>query len=87
MSEIILHGGQDPGRVLLTQKTYHGELVIEGHSGTPIQRYTGPYEFTPGDEAQTVQIAGKQATENITINPIPSNYGKVTYNGRIITIT
>lgn len=34
--------------------------------------YTGEYEFTPTDEAQTVPISGKRATQDIVINPIPS---------------
>ena len=34
--------------------------------------YIGEYEFTPTDEAQTVPISGKRATQDIVINPIPS---------------
>ena len=54
---------------------------------TPVPKYDGPYEFTPTRETQTVSIARKQATEDIIIHPIPQNYGLVTYNGSIITIS
>lgn len=49
--------------------------------------YTGDYEFTPTEDTQTVPISGKTATQNIVINPIPSNYGLITYNGSVITVS
>ena len=52
-----------------------------------IYYYNGATEFTPSDEAQTIEIAGKTATQNITINPIPSNYGKITWNGSALTVS
>lgn len=53
----------------------------------PYQPYIGPTVFTPSDTAQTVQAAGCLVTENITINPIPSNYGKITWNGQTLTVS
>lgn len=49
--------------------------------------YEGPVIFTPSANEQIIQTAGKTVAENIIINPIPSNYGLVTYNGAIITIS
>ena len=49
--------------------------------------YEGPYAFTPSRATQIIAIANKAASENITINPIPSNYGLVTWNGSTLTIT
>lgn len=49
--------------------------------------YTGVYEFTPSDVAQEIPTANKILTENIIINPIPSNYGLVSWDGSILTIT
>lgn len=49
--------------------------------------YTGETEFTPTQQAQIVFTSGKVVLDNITINPIPSNYGLVTYHANIITIT
>ena len=48
--------------------------------------FTGSYEYTPTDETQTISIGGKRATSNIVINPIPNNYGKVTWNGTYLTV-
>lgn len=49
--------------------------------------FEGDYEYTPSEETQTIQIAGKSAYQNITINPIPSNYGLITWNGATLTVS
>ncbi len=49
--------------------------------------YTGSYEFTPTNQTQTINIANKTATRNITIDPIPSNYGLITWNGATLTVS
>ena len=49
--------------------------------------YEGEYEFTPMQEQQVIQIAGKSASQDIIINPIPNNYGLITYNGSFITVS
>ena len=65
----------------------HATISVTGSGTVPVPHYTGPYEFTPTAEEQRVRIARKQAEEDIIINPIPRNYGLVTYNGSIITIS
>ena len=49
--------------------------------------YVGSYNFTPTTSQQIVQIANKTATQNITIDPIPSNYGLITWNGSTLTVS
>ena len=49
--------------------------------------YTGTYTVTPSQQTQTLNTAGRTLAENITINPIPQNYGLITYNGGIITVS
>ena len=49
--------------------------------------YQGGYEFTPTQETQTVQTADKVLLENIIIHPIPQNYGLITWNGAILTVS
>ena len=61
-----------------------GKLTIPQKIGT---EYTGEYEFTPSDVAQTIQTENKTLTQNITINPIPSNYGLITWNGATLTVS
>ena len=49
--------------------------------------YYGEYTFTPTTSTQIAQTSGKTLSSNITINPIPSNYGLITYNGSTITVS
>lgn len=43
---------------------------------------------TPTQSTQTISAdAGYGGLGTVTVNPIPSNYGLVTYNGSVITIT
>ena len=50
--------------------------------------YAGPLEVTPSTTEQTLPTSGKVLAENVTIKPIPKEYGLVTYDNRkIITIT
>lgn len=52
-----------------------------------VEEYAGPYEFTPGQDAQVVAIADKKATADITIGPIPDNYGLITWDGATLTVS
>lgn len=63
-----------------------GETTIV-HDGGDVDNYLGPYEFTPTESTQTIEINGLKATDDITINPIPSCYGLITWNGSTITVS
>lgn len=52
-----------------------------------VEEYTGAYEFTPTRNTQTIEIANKKATADIIINPIPRNYGLITWNGAVLTVS
>lgn len=49
--------------------------------------YEGAAEFTPSETAQVIPTAGSVVLSNITINPIPSNYGLVTWDGSTLTVS
>jgi hypothetical protein len=68
-----------PSTVRAAVSTAPGSVVIEP--------YDGPYEVTPSRETQTLGTNGKQATADIVVNPIPSNYGLVTWNGAYLMIS
>lgn len=62
--------------------------------GTPVvkeyvdvQTYTGEYEVTPSAETQTLNTAGLRLTRPVTVNPIPQNYGLITWNGAFLTVS
>lgn len=63
-------------------------------TGTPVAReyvdlpaYTGSYNVTPGESAQTLATQNRRMTGNVTINPIPSNYGLITWDGTALTVS
>ena len=49
--------------------------------------YSGPLEVTPSQAEQVLHTAGKSMPADVVINPIPSNYGLITYNGSILTVS
>lgn len=51
------------------------------------ERYDGAYTFTPSGETQEIQIGGMMASQNIVIEPVPSNYGLVTWDGSTLTVS
>lgn len=62
--------------------------------GNPIARdyverdpYTGTYTVTPSAEEQVLQTENLRMTGNITINPVPQNYGLITWNGSYLTVS
>ena len=52
-----------------------------------INQYEGPYEVTPTQDTQILSTAMKMAVEDIVINPIPSNYGLITWDGSVLTVS
>lgn len=71
--------------VLTPTHAIQGTLTIPTAADVPV--YEGPYEFTPTEEAQTVEIENLMATQDITIEPIPSNYGLITWDGATLTVS
>lgn len=67
--------------------SFDGDLNVDFSGMHTAGEYTGTYEFTPSDVAQEIPTSNKILTQNIVINPIPSNYGLVAYDGSILSIT
>lgn len=49
--------------------------------------YEGITEITPSQDTQILQTSNKVLTRNIVVNPIPSNYGLITWNGSVLTVS
>lgn len=66
-----------------------GIVHFGAQEGIPIYPadYTGAYIVTPTEETQTLPTEGLMATHNVVVNPIPQNYGRITWNGSIITVS
>lgn len=70
-------------------KTQTDAITFGTKEGIPIypNAYQGDYTVTPSPEAQTLETEGLMMTHNVTINPIPSNYGLITWNGSTLTVS
>ena len=51
------------------------------------ETYDGSYEITPTDEVQTLPTQGLISAQNFVINPIPNDYGHISWNGSVITVS
>ena len=49
--------------------------------------YEGATVFTPSRYTQTAPTGGFFLQDDITIKPIPSNYGLITWNGSTLTVS
>ena len=70
-----------------TDKILDGENVIIEQVHIDGEYYDGPTAVTPTRETQVLNTMGKTVTQNITVNPIPKNYGLITWNGYKITVS
>lgn len=63
--------------------------TFTAEQGIPIypSAYTGAYEVTPSQETQTLPTEGLMMTRDVTVNPIPNNYGLITWNGSTLTVS
>lgn len=52
-----------------------------------VETYTGDYEVTPSSETQTLNTTGLRMSGPVVVNPIPSNYGLITWNGSTLTVS
>lgn len=80
-----------------------GQIAIAGMSGSVAsvtdyeasisipefvgEYYDGEYTVTPSSETQILQTQGLLMQHKVTINPIPSNYGRITWNGSVLTVS
>lgn len=49
--------------------------------------YVGEYAFTPRAEEQIIPTEGFALLRNISIAPIPNNYGLITWNGSTLMVS
>ena len=86
-----------PMRVAVTEQAIPASVATENagvrvtlgaaYSAVSGDPYEGAYTVTPTQEAQVLATAGKVMLEDVTIDPIPQNYGLVTWNGSVLTVS
>lgn len=69
-------------------QTLGGEVgVITIVNSGALPGYTGATEVTPSDVVQVLATREKSVLTDIIINPIPNNYGLITWNGSTLTVS
>ena len=63
--------------------TLAAEITLGG-SGTP---YEGDYVVTASDTVQILETKDLMMLDNITVNPVPSNYGLITWDGTTLMVS
>ena len=86
---VTVAGQQRAARIRAPAQAIARTVEIEA---LPVRRvdtdpYEGPYEVTPGPEAQTLATENLRMTGNVTVGAIPNNYGLITWNGSTLTVS
>ena len=72
----------------VSESTHQYNLSSASMIGTSLYpMYSGATTVTPTRQTQVLSTGGFALAENITINPIPSNYGLITWNGSVLTVS
>lgn len=75
-----------PMQVAVSQVTLPMSLSVECDL-TRVDVYDGAVEVTPSADGAVLLTADKLVKSNITVNPIPSNYGLITWDGITLTVS
>ena len=49
--------------------------------------YDGDYSVTPSKEEKIILVNGKKMLKDLVVEPIPHNYGLITWNGSVLTVS
>ena len=78
LSTVKITAGINPASIALG---FDGRQVIN------VPSYTGVYEVTPSNQTQTLATGGKKLAADVVVDPIPSNYGLIGWDGSILTVS
>lgn len=79
--------GQTPIHILSVQgDEVRTSSVQITHVDFPNTVYDGAVEVVPAEVAQILSTSGKTVTQNIIVQPIPNNYGRIEWNGSTLKI-
>jgi hypothetical protein len=86
--------------IIVERENTEQQITVEMESGeqsvsvlpeaitiTGAEPYEGTYDVTPTQSEQILYTDGLRMTDNVRIAPIPSNYGLITWNGSILTVS
>lgn len=84
--EVAVSEVEIPMEVAVSEMEIPVEIELAYYT-SEYEEYTGETEFTPSRETQVIATANRVVKRNITINPIPSNYGLISWDGSVLTVS
>ena len=81
----VYHAGCADASVLHELDAETGVFMVIREGALPA--YTGAVEVTPSEERITLATGNTTVFSDIVINPIPSNYGRISWNGSVLTVS
>lgn len=78
---LSIQGNISTERTLIIQ----GNVINNGARSSP--NYTGTYEVTPSEYEQVLMTEDRRMTADVVVHPIPSNWGRITWNGSYLTVS
>ena len=92
ISGTLSHSGDLSGTGAVEQGASGTLSVVGGVNGVverdnTIHYYSGEYTVTPSSETQVLHTDGKMLSDDITVAPVPANYGLITWNGSWLTVS
>lgn len=86
---LVIGDGDGPAEFMIDDDNDPLPFEVDGSvivsEGFPV--YGGPVTVVPGPETQVLETQYMTVMDKITVEPIPRNYGLITYNGRTITVS
>lgn len=73
-------------QVELDIPTFEVDFGVLHDVGSNQDAYKGDYKITPTSEEQVLKTKNKVLLNNVIVAPIPSNYGKISWNGATLTV-
>ena len=81
-----IHGTISKNKTL--KANFSKTLEIDGKIVHPANDvYKGSYIVTPSEDVQILHTEGLVMNDDVTIDKIPDNYGLITWNGTILTVS
>ena len=68
-------------------QTFDGQCGIVTSIGSTYPVYQGPVSVTPAATTQILETENSTVLSNIEIGPIPDNYGLITWDGSVLTVS
>lgn len=91
MASNVISGKLSPTNASISGKLAPADGKISGtltrNKREPAPYYDGPYTVTPSQQTQVLPTELRTTEHDIVIDPIPSNYGLITWNGSVITVS